>query len=268
MQVILGETESQIKVYLESNTILPGTYVNAEYNIPEDYRIQQLEKIADKFVTYPVKNSATGYTTNTKIISTYEDVITHFENADDKYFVTGYTDSKFDLLSKFFSKTAISNLKNASSDVKFKEFIGDESGKKIEVIRSQENNNIVRTKIKFMIPGLDISAMILLDDDKTPEYVLYLDTQNPIKYVDFGEGYTIFKYMRSNIEEAETANIIFYDGFIEEPKIISEVFIDRGLNSGFEKMKKLKNVTDLNELNKMGLGYYKINKKGYNFKNI
>ena len=47
MQVILGETESQIKVYLESNTILPGTYVNAEYNIPEDYRIQQLEKIAD-----------------------------------------------------------------------------------------------------------------------------------------------------------------------------------------------------------------------------
>ena len=56
MQVILGETESQIKVYLESNTILPGTYVNAEYNIPEDYRIQQLEKIADKLTILPSKN--------------------------------------------------------------------------------------------------------------------------------------------------------------------------------------------------------------------
>jgi hypothetical protein len=74
--------------------------------------------------------------------------------------------------------------------------------------------------------------------------------------------------MRSNIEQPESANIILYEGFIEEPKIISEVFIDRGLNSGFEKIKKLKNVTTLNELNKMGLGYYKINKKGYNFKNI
>jgi hypothetical protein len=57
-----------------------------------------------------------------------------------------------------------------------------------------------------------------------------------------------------------------YDGIIEEPKIISEVFIDRGLNSAFERTKKLKNVRDINELSKVGLGYYKINTKGYNFK--
>ena len=258
--------EYVLNIFLENMIDPNGSHITPYYDDP---RIAQIEdSLNDPEIYKMMGKPASKFETNTKIISTYEDVITHFENADDKYFVTGYTDSKFDLLSKCFSKAAISNLKNTSSDVKFKEFTGDESGKKIEVIRSQENNNIVRTKIKFMIPGLDISAMILLDDDKTPEYVLYLDTQNPIKYVDFGEGYTIFKYMRSNIEEAETANIIFYDGFIEEPKIISEVFIDRGLNSGFEKMKKLKNVTDLNELNKMGLGYYKINKKGYNFKNI
>lgn len=268
MQVLLSDNENLIKVYLESNTVLPGTYINAEYNIPEDYRIQQLNRIADKFVTYPVKNAATGYTTNTKIISTFEDVIDHFSDAEDKYFVTGYTESKFNLVSKFFSKAAIMNINKINSGLKYKELIGDDSGKIVEMERNPETNQIIRTKIKFIIPGLDISAMILVDGDKNPEYVLYLDTENPIKYVDFGDGYTIFKYMRSNIEEPETANIIFYDGFIEEPKIISEVFIDRGLNSGFEKMKKLKNVTDLNELNKMGLGYYKINKKGYNFKNI
>jgi hypothetical protein len=284
MQILSTDTDNLIRVYLESDTILPGTYVNAEYNIPSDYRAQQLDRIADKFVTYPVKNAVTGYTTNTKIISTQKDVNDHFKDADDKYFVTGYTDSKFGLISKFFKKTDISNISKKSNNLRvsslvgddagkpnnseFVTLVGDNSGKPTIQPENLDQNIILRTGIKFVIPGLDISAMILVDDPVNPEYVLYLDTENPIKYIDFGGDYTIFKYMRSNIEQPESANIILYEGFIEEPKIISEVFIDRGLNSGFEKVKKLKNVTSLNELNKMGLGYYKINKKGYNFKNI
>ena len=268
MQVLSTDNDNLIKVYLESDTILPGTYVNAEYNIPSDYRAQQLDRIADKFVTYPIKNAVTGYTTNTKIVSTQKDVGEHFKDADDKYFVTGYTDSKFALISKFFKKTDISNLSKKLNNLEFTTLIGDEFGKPSLKPENVDQNIILRTRIKFVIPGLDISAMILVDDPVNPEYVLYLDTENPIKYIDFGGDYTIFKYMRSNIEQPESANIILYEGFIEEPKIISEVFIDRGLNSGFEKVKKLKNVTTLNELNKMGLGYYKINKKGYNFKNI
>jgi hypothetical protein len=268
MQILSTDTDNLIKVYLESNTILPGTYVNAEYNIPADYRAQQLDRIADKFVTYPVKNSATGYTTNTKIISTHVDVEEHFKDVGDKYFVTGYTDSKFALISKFFKKNDILNLSNQSKKIEFVRLVGDEFGTPTLKVDDLTQNYSLRTGIKFDIPGLDISAMILVDNPLNPEYVLYLDTENPIKYIDFGTDYTIFKYMRSNIEQPESANIILYDGFIEEPKIISEVFIDRGLNSGFEKVKKLKNVTSLNELNKMGLGYYRINKKGYNFKNI
>ena len=110
MQVLLDNKDNLIRFYLESNTILPGTYINAEYNIPEDYRVEQLNRIADTFVTYPVKNAVTGYTTNTKIISTYDDVIDHFRDAEDKYFVTGYTDSKFSMVSKFFSKKNILKL--------------------------------------------------------------------------------------------------------------------------------------------------------------
>ena len=284
MQVLSTDTDNLIRVYLESDTILPGTYVNAEYNIPSDYRAQQLDRVADKFVTYPVKNAVTGYTTNTKIISTQKDVNDHFKDGDDKYFVTGYTDSKFGLISKFFKKTDISNISKKSNNLRISALVGDDAGKPnnsefVTLVgdnsgnptiqpENLDQNIILRTGIKFVIPGLDISAMILVDDPVNPEYVLYLDTENPIKYIDFGGDYTIFKYMRSNIEQPESANIILYEGFIEEPKIISEVFIDRGLNSGFEKVKKLKNVTSLNELNKMGLGYYKINKKGYNFKNI
>jgi hypothetical protein len=73
--------------------------------------------------------------------------------------------------------------------------------------------------------------------------------------------------MRSHNQIESEANLVVYDGIIDEPKIVSEVFIDRGLNSAFERMKKLKNITSINELNKLGLGYYKINTKGYNFKN-
>ena len=268
MQILSTDKYNLIKIYLESDTILPGTYVNAEYNIPADYRAQQLDRIADKFVTYPVKNAVTGYTTNTKIIATKTDVDDHFKDANDKYFVTGYTDSKFALISKFFKKNDISNLTKKSNNIEFVTLIGDEFGNPVPKPENFTLNYSLRTGIKFIIPGLDISAMILVDNPLNPEYVLYLDTENPIKYIDFGTDYTIFKYMRSNIEQPESANIILYEGFIEEPKIISEVFIDRGLNSGFEKVKKLKNATSLNELNKMGLGYYKINKKGYNFNNI
>jgi hypothetical protein len=100
------------------------------------------------------------------------------------------------------------------------------------------------------------------------EYILYLNTENPVKYIDLPEGFTIFTYMRSHIETEPTGNIVAYDGIIDEPKIISEVFIDRGINSAFEKIKKLKNVKSLEELNKLGLNYYKINTNGYNFKSI
>ena len=280
MQIAINDNDYVIKLHLEANTILPGTYINADYNIPEDYRIQQLNKIADKFVTQAtlnemsdvnqtksVKNATTKYITNTKIISNHDDIKNHFAPADDKYFVTGYTDSKFELISKFFKKTDVLNYTQKNNDFVSTTLVGDKNNVPVETVKNLTDNKLVRTNIKFLIPGLDISAMILVDDPLKAEYVLYLDTENPIKYVDFGTDYTIFSYMRSNIETPETSNIILYDGFVEEPKIISEVFIDRGLNSGFEKIKKLKNATDLNELNKMGLGFYRINKKGYNFKN-
>lgn len=172
------------------------------------------------------------------------------------------------MITKFFKKNDVFNYVNATNGVQVFRYVGDENNKPTLINEDLTDNELTRVGLKFTIPGLDISAMILVDSPTNPEYVLYLDTENPIKYIDFGNEFTIFKYMRSNIEEPETANIILYDGFVEEPKIISEVFIDRGLNSGFENMKKLKNVTDLNELTKTGLGYYRINRKGYNFKNI
>ena len=273
-QVLITENNnSSIIISLESNTKLPGSYINADYNIPEDYKLQQLEAIANKISNNDVEPSdkvTQKYITNTKIISTYDDVINHFKPNPNKYFITGVTDSKASLITKYFKKSDF--LKTAESlkplkKLNFKKLTGDDSANLVEVENDVNLNHLIRTNVKLTIPGLDINAMILSENSTgLLEYILYLDTENPIKYVDLGNGLSRFMFMRSHNETEPTANMVIYDSIIEEPKIISEVFIDRGLNSAFERVKKLKNIKNINELTKTGLGYYKINTKGYNFK--
>jgi hypothetical protein len=266
----LNNEDSSIIVNIESNTVLPGSYIDASYNTPNDYKLQQINNLVDKAIILSSKQQTDiiEYETNTKIISTVEDIKELFTPSSTKYFVTGQTDTKFALINKYFNKQDVINTDPTSNQIDFTQEVGDGNGGVTTIEQPTFSNRSARVNIKFVIPGLGISAMILVDDPNYPEYVLYLDTENPVKYVDLGNNLSIFSYMRSNPVNDLTPNLILFDGLIEEPKIISEVFIDRGLNSAFERAKKLKNVKDINQLSKLGLGYYKINKKGYNFKNI
>jgi hypothetical protein len=270
----MSESDNNLVINLDSNTILPGSYINAEYNIPDDYKLVKLERISDDIIRDEFKKDQNinpkKYKTNSKIISSYDDVIEHFKPSNEKYFITGITQSKAELISKYFKKSDFINLEETlkpTDKIELRKFVGDENNGFLEEPIDVESNMVIRNKVKLDIPGLDIFAMILSETASgLVEYVLYLETENPIKYIDLGGGLTRFIYMRSHNEIEATANMVLYDGIIEEPKIISEVFIDRGLNSAFERTKKLKNVKNINELNKMGLGYYKINTKGYDFK--
>jgi hypothetical protein len=270
IEIKLNNEDSSILINIESNTILPGSYTDASYNTPSDYKLIQINNLVDNVImtSTNIKVDVVEYETNTKIISTPEDVKELFTPSDSKYFVTGITDTKFALINKYFSKKDVIVASQVSKKINFTQEAGDGFGGITTIEEETFSNLSARINIKFIIPGLGISAMILVDDPNYPEYVLYLDTENPVKYVDLGNNLSIFSYMRSNTVTEPTANLILFDGLIEEPKIISEVFIDRGLNSAFERAKKLKNVKDINQLTKAGLGYYKINKKGYNFKNI
>jgi hypothetical protein len=276
----LNNENNSIIINIESNTILPGSYTDASYNTPSDYKLIQINNLVDEAMRLS-SNAQTNvadltedqilavtYETNTKIISTAEDVKELFTPSTSKYFVTGVTDTKFALINKYFNKKDVITTIQATEKINFTQEAGDGFGGTVTIEDPTFSNSSARINIKFIIPGLGISAMILVDDPDYPEYVLYLDTENPVKYVDLGNNLSIFSYMRSNTVTEPTPNLILFDGLIEEPKIISEVFIDRGLNSAFERAKKLKNVKDINQLSKAGLGYYKINKKGYNFKNI
>ena len=267
-QVLFNQDlDNQIIINIESNTILPGSYINADYK-SQDYQILEIENLIDRLgvnrAESPKTEIKSKFITNTKFIITYDDVVDHFKETPDKYFVTGYTDSKFNLISKFFDKSRFTDPNKLNLVKK----VGNKNNENTIVEETLADNMVIRSNVNLDIPGLDVSAMILSESKNGGyEYILYLNTENPIKYIDLPEGLTIFKYMRSHIEPEITPNLVVYDGIIDEPKIVSEVFIDRGLNSAFERMKKLKNITSINELNKLGLGYYKINTKGYDFKN-
>lgn len=255
-KIILNDilSDYKIPIYLENNVTVNQVFINPNYGLETAIQIDQLEDLLAKIDDNLTVVNTTQYKTNKNIISTYDDVINHFKPSSDKYFVTGITESKFSVIDKYFPKKIAYTLT---------------AGK--NVVNKRDVNDMInlRIGIKINIPSLDISAMILNENNEGyREYVFYLDTENPIKYIDSGPNLTKFTYLRSHETYETEGNMCYFDGINEEPKITSELFIDRGLISVFNGVKKLKTVRSLNELNKVGLNYFKINKKGYNFKNL
>lgn len=201
-----------------------------------------------------------GQTSVVRGVSTLEDIKAHFLPSPEKYFIEGVTDSKFSLLDLSYPKNVA--FKQYQQVNEKQVILRDPSG---AIVATPPPPNI-RVGKRIEVSGTNVVGMILLESDARIEYVLYLDTPNPIFYVDNAAGNTIFKYMRDNSDETVRPGLNYYSDMVDEPKILSEVFIDRGTNNAFEPMRKLKNVKDLNELTKTGFGYYKINTRGYNFK--
>jgi hypothetical protein len=256
--ILINGEDRVINLYLESKIDPNGSFV-LPYHYESSDKIAQIEAtIADNELFIkgkPTKN----YITNTVNVSTFEEVKAHFLPSPDKYFIQGVTDTKFSLLDLSYPK-----------NVALRQY----EGENIRPVKFLDGNGPIQTPPpknirvgkRIEISGTNVVGMILLESDARIEYVLYLDTPNPIFYVDNAAGNTIFKYMRNNLDEVIRPGLNYYSDMVDEPKVLSEVFIDRGTNNAFEPMRKLKNVKDLNELVKTGFGYYKINTRGYNFK--
>lgn len=244
-QIIIKDNGDYIiPISLTANTIIEGTYIDAENAIAPPVNI--VDKI-NSTISNVVNNELNGEIINMSIT----DIKNYFNTVD--YFVTGTTDSKYNTILKSYV-----NLSVLSSVT---ETYGVNS---IPPVKELNNSDIVGRKI--LINGTDIYAMILRNDT-VKEYALYINTKHPIKYIDFPDGVTTFKYKAAPDYEVMNGKILYYNRLIDEPKILSEVFIDRGVNNVFEPVKRLKNIDNLKELMKVGLGYYKINSTGFNFKN-
>jgi hypothetical protein len=243
-----------VNLYMESLVDPNGSLITPYYDDP---KIEEIEKTLSEIYPYnEMVKPASKYLTNDKNISTIDEVKKHFLDSPEKYFIIGKTDSKFSLLDLSFTKEQALKLYNRELSKGFSD-LSD------RVVPAPKN---IRVGKRIEISGTNIVGMILLESEERTEYVLYLDTPNPVFYVDNLDKTTIFRFMRNNVDDKVTPTLNYYSDTIDEPKVLSEVFIDRGINNAFEPMKKLKNVKDLNELIKTGFGYYKINTRGYNFK--
>lgn len=232
-QVMMNESgDYQIRVVLTANTKVEGTYIDAE-------------NASGKPVT------STTSAPVSKMDMSYIDIKNYFNT--NEYFVTGVTSSKFDTIYKSYIDLPVDSIVSETYGVN-----------SVLPTKTIKTTDVLNKKI--ILHGTDISAMITRYDT-IKEYVLYIDTEYPIKYIDFPDGTTIFTYKAAPDYKVMDGKILYYNSLVDEPKILSEVFIDRGVNNVFEPVKRLKNVDTLKELMKVGLGYYKINSTGFNFKN-
>ena len=95
----------------------------------------------------------------------------------------------------------------------------------------------------------------------TDAYTAY--TIQNVDYYDYPNGKTLF-FMESNglTEEMLDAQPITKEevlfGVVSSPEIQSEIFIDRGKNSAFEKIQRLGEVDNIGDLVSYGYGFFKI----------
>ena len=88
----------------------------------------------------------------------------------------------------------------------------------------------------------------------------------PITYIDKLNGRTTFSVVRDNQELLKDQAIIpVYHNMLEEPKITNNLFIERGVNTVFDPLSKLHSVKNMQELEKSGFNYFKVNKTGFDF---
>lgn len=91
-------------------------------------------------------------------------------------------------------------------------------------------------------------------------------TIDGIYYVDYPEGYTI---LTGNTVGFTKEEIIFevlsrnehFLGFVDEPKIYSDIFVERGKQGVMEMNLRLGEIENMGELNVYGNGYFKVKKQ-------
>jgi len=98
-----------------------------------------------------------------------------------------------------------------------------------------------------------------------PLYTSY--TIEGVDYYDYPNGQTIFFINSSGLDSNNLqTTLVTKDerliGFVSQPEIQSNVFIERDKASGLESLERLGEVDNLGDLSKYGYKYFKLNKDG------
>jgi hypothetical protein len=124
-------------------------------------------------------------------------------------------------------------------------------------------NNLYDGRFKLGVPVTGTSGNIgtFWGPDASNTYTAY--TINNIDYYDYYDGTTIFIVESSGI----TSDMIVCSGLtknevllnvIDEPEVQSDVFIDRGAVSAYERVQRLNEIDNIGELVTYGYKFYNI----------
>lgn len=94
------------------------------------------------------------------------------------------------------------------------------------------------------------------------DYTAY--TINDINYLDFRNGITSFNISNFNVKKTKPTPIVKNDVLmksVSDIQIYSNVFIERGKNSGYEKIQRLGEIKTLQDMQNYGYGYFKLTNK-------
>ena len=156
------------------------------------------------------------------------------------------------------------------------------TGDSVNVVSAQTSNNY--TTVPFTITGLTSSRITELAQYGTNKYVLLLPvkkegidygiitdinlsytayTIQDVNYVDFADGTTIYEIQSSGlIQEWMVAEPLVKDelllGVAGQAEIQSNVFIERGKNSAYERVQRIGEVDNLGDLIKYGYRFFNV----------
>jgi len=159
------------------------------------------------------------------------------------------------------------------------------SGDAVNEISAQTSNNYVT--VPFTISGLTKSRITELALYGTPKYqvgvpvikngqiwgaisdmnlIFTAYTVQEVNYYDYNDGTTIFfeqssGFTENNLSQRPITKEEVLLRAIDQPQIQTNVFVERGKNSGLERIQRLGEVDNLGDMINYGFGFFRIVKK-------
>jgi hypothetical protein len=246
INVMIVQNADDMGMFTDIN-FLPNYVGN---NTPVDYT-PLIQKLSASGITFPFMSgitpsfALTGVSVTARVTGTS---ISDYYNYTNKI-ITGQTESKVEDVRSYNSLEPYS----LNFDTNTEDYINYTGGTVNGVDRVTSLGNPI-----IYVFGADANdANIGTMDQKNG--LVYQDitgTTNNTTVSYIGEGWN-----QTNVSLSALTKEEYLFGIISKPEVKSDIFIDRGITTIFEKHLKLSEISNLNELMRYGKGYYNIIKQ-------
>jgi len=252
---VLTATSFYINVMLTQNIDDMGMFTNVEYlpnlennNTPVNYDILTQKLLASGF-TFPFMSGILPQVT--PIDQSYDirltgKTVSDYYNFTDKI-ITGETESRAQDVRSYSALDPY----RLNFDVNSETYVNYSGGTVDGVDR---------------VTKLGTAFTYVFGADKNDINIGTENQKNGLLYTDFSGANTTISYIgegwnETNITLSALTKEEYLFGIISKPEVESDVFIDRGITTIFEKHLKMSEITNLDELSRYGRGYFNLIKQ-------